>query len=163
MKRATAGISVVLAIVFTTGCGNGSAPAGGTVSSPLSAGSASSVVAPSSQTPEDSIRTAIQAHLAHRGNLNLQSFDTQVKQVNIRGDHAQADVEFHVKGGPGVMQLTYQLEKRDNAWSVLESVPASSNFSHPPLDGSVTNTDAPSSSANPLSDPTGFFNGATAK
>jgi len=73
------------------------------------------------QGPEASIRTAIQAHLAHQGSLNLQAFDTDVKQVNIEGDHAQAQVEFRVKGGPGAMQLTYSLEKREGAWSVIES------------------------------------------
>ena len=86
-----------------------------------------------SQAPEDAIRTAIQAHLAHKGTLNLQAFDTDVKQVTIQGDHAQAEVEFHVKGGPGVMQLTYSLEKRDGAWSVSESDPVGSNFTHPAL------------------------------
>jgi len=86
------------------------------------------------QAPEDSIRTAIQAHLAHKGTLNLQAFDTDVKQVTIDGDHAQAQVEFRVKGGPGSMQLTYALEKRDGNWSVVESDPVGSNFSHPALD-----------------------------
>jgi len=84
--------------------------------------------------PNDSIRTAIQAHLAHNGNLNLKSFDTDVKQVTIDRDHAQAQVEFHVKNGPGTMQLTYALAKRDGAWSVVESTPRGSNFSHPALD-----------------------------
>ena len=86
-----------------------------------------------SQAPEDAIRTAIQAHLAHKGTLNLQAFDTDVKQVTIQGDHAQAEVEFRVKGGPGAMQLTYSLEKRDGAWSVSESDPVGSNFTHPAL------------------------------
>jgi hypothetical protein len=89
---------------------------------------------PKAQAPEDSIRSAIQAHLAHKGNLNLQAFDTDVKQVTIQGDHAQAEVEFRVKGGPGAMQLTYALEKRDGAWSVMESDPVGGNFSHPALD-----------------------------
>jgi len=86
--------------------------------------------------PNDAVRTAIQAHLGHNGNLSLNSFDTEVKQVNFDGDHAQAQVEFHVKNGPGTMQLTYALAKRDGVWSVVESTPAGSNFSHPPLDKS---------------------------
>jgi hypothetical protein len=89
---------------------------------------------PKAQAPDDSIRTAIQAHLAHKGTLNLQAFDTDVKQVTIDGDHAQAQVEFRVKGGPGSMQLTYALEKHDGSWSVIESDPVGSNFSHPSLD-----------------------------
>lgn len=86
------------------------------------------------QSPQALIRTAIETHLAHRGTLNLEAFDTDVKQVTIQGDHATAEVEFRVKGGPGAMQLTYALEKRDNSWSVVESDPAASNFSHPSLD-----------------------------
>lgn len=86
------------------------------------------------QNAEDSIRTAIQAHLAHKGNLNLAAFDTDIKQVTIQGDRAQAEVEFRVKSGPGAMQLTYALQKRDGAWSVMESDPVGSNFSHPALD-----------------------------
>ncbi len=81
--------------------------------------------------PNDAIRTAIQAHLAHNGNLNLKSFDTDVKQVTIDRDYAQAQVEFRVKNA---MQLTYKLQKRNGAWAVVESDPVGSNFSHPALD-----------------------------
>ena len=94
----------------------------------------SSRTQPQIQTAEDSIRVAIQAHLAHKGNLNLQAFDTEVKQVTMQGDHAQAEVEFRVKGGPGAMQLTYALETHEGVWSVVESDPVGSNFSHPALD-----------------------------
>jgi hypothetical protein len=52
----------------------------------------------------------------------------------MTGDHATAEVEFRVKGGPGAMQLTYALEERDGVWSVIESDPVGSNFSHPALD-----------------------------
>jgi hypothetical protein len=83
--------------------------------------------------PNDAIRTAIQAHLAHNGNLNLKSFDTEVKQVTIDRDRAEAQVEFHVKNGTGMMQRTYALAKREGAWSVVESMPVDSNFSHPTL------------------------------
>src|SRR5689334_10637272 len=101
MKRSL----VLLALASLLGCKNGPGAAQATPSA------------------EDSIRTAIQAHLAHRGSLNLQAFDTNVKQVTINGDHASADVEFQVKGGQGAMQLTYALEKRDGSWSVIESDP----------------------------------------
>jgi hypothetical protein len=91
-------------------------------------------VASADASPNDAIRTAIQAHLAHNGSLNLKSFDTEVKQVTIDRDSAQVQVEFHVKNGPGTMQLTYALAKRDGTWSVVESTPRGSNFSHPALD-----------------------------
>ena len=96
----------------------------------LTLGCKSGSRAAQAQTPEDSVRAAIQAHLAHNTNLNLQAFDTDVKQVTIQSDHAQAQVEFRIKGGPGAMQLTYALAKRDGAWSVTSS-DLDSNFNHP--------------------------------
>jgi formamidopyrimidine-DNA glycosylase len=105
------------------------------------------------QSSEDSIRTAIQAHLAHKGTLNLQAFDTEVKQVTIQGDHAQAEVEFRVKSGPGAMQLTYALEKHEGAWSVVESDPVGSNFSHPALDqGQSPQTNGTAGASHSLAD-----------
>jgi hypothetical protein len=91
---------------------------------------------------EGEIRTAILAHLAHRGTLNLQAFDTEVTQVAFQGDRAQARVDFRVKNGPGTMQLTYQLEKRNGSWAVTESNPVASNFSHPALGSSSASPDA---------------------
>jgi hypothetical protein len=88
---------------------------------------------------ENAVRAAIQDHLAHQGNLNLQAFDTDVKQVTIQGDQAKAEVEFRIKGGPGAMQLTYTLAKHDGAWSVTDS-DVGSNLSHPgPNDGQGQN------------------------
>ena len=84
--------------------------------------------------PNDIIQTAIQSHLAHNGNLRLDAFDMTVKQVTFDGDHAQAQVEFHAKTGAGTMQLTYALAKQGGSWTVLESKPDGSNFSHPSLD-----------------------------
>lgn len=85
-------------------------------------------------TQGDEIRTAIKAHLARRGTLNLQSFDMDVKQVSVQGDRAQARVEYRVKNGLGMMQLTYALEKRGGSWAIVESNPVGSDFSHPALD-----------------------------
>lgn len=123
------GIAITLAVsvAFLAGCQQhaNSASAAGAVSS-------------TEASPNDAIRTAIQAHLAHNGNLNLKSFDTEVKQVTIDRDRAQAQVEFRVKNGSGTMQLTYALAKRDGAWSVVESTPDGSNFSHPALDKTQT-------------------------
>jgi hypothetical protein len=86
-------------------------------------------------TDDDAIRAAINAHVAAQGNLNASAFDTEVQKVTIQGDQAQADVAFHVKGGPGVMQLSYTLKKAGGNWAVLQSNPVGSNFEHPALDG----------------------------
>jgi len=93
----------------------------------------SAPVALADANPESVIRTAIGAHLAHNANLNPNAFDTEVKRVILDGDRAQAEVEFHVKNGSGVMQLTYALARQNGAWSVVESTPRGSNFSHPQL------------------------------
>jgi hypothetical protein len=92
------------------------------------------VFASADSIPNEAIRTAIKAHLSHNTNLSLKSFDTEVKRVKVDGDHAQALVEFHVKNGPGTMQLTYALAKRDGNWVVTGSMPVGSNFSHPAMD-----------------------------
>jgi hypothetical protein len=94
--------------------------------------------------PEDEIRAAIRAHLTHSGTLNLEAFDTDVKHVTIQGDKAEAQVEFRVKNGPGSMQLTYQMEKRNGSWTVAQSLPVGSDFTHPGLEpGQVPPTGGP--------------------
>jgi hypothetical protein len=91
----------------------------------------------------DAIRNAINTHLAANSNLNTSAFDTEIQKVDIQGDQAKVDVAFHVKGGPGVMQLTYDLKKTGATWAVVESNPVGSNFTHPTLDG--TDASAPGS------------------
>ena len=90
----------------------------------------------SSGNDTDAIRNAINSHLAARGNLNISAFDTEVQKVDVKGDQATADVAFHIKGGPGVMQLSYSLKKTGGAWAVVESNPVGTNFAHPGLDAS---------------------------
>jgi hypothetical protein len=96
------------------------------------------------------IRVAIEAHLAQKGTLNLKAFDTVVKQVTLQGDHAQAQVEFHVKNGPGMMQLTYALQKTGGVWSVVESNPVNADFSHPSLDSSQSPAGGAPAGSNPV-------------
>jgi hypothetical protein len=161
MKSKMVGLAVVLMMALAAGCAKNAGPASTTADGSANASAAKVAAAPSGA--EASIRSAIQARLEHQRNLNLQSFDTDVKQVNIQGDHAQAQVEFHIKGGPGVMQMTYALEKHDNVWSVVNSEPAGSNFPHPAVDGSAANSSngpgAPGP-VDPMSDPTKFFKSA---
>ena len=102
----------------------------------------------SAASTNDEIRVAIEAHLAHKGTLNLQAFDTVVKQVTLQGDRAQAQVEFHVKNGPGVMQLNYDLQKTGKTWTVVESKPVNSDFSHPALDSTQSPMGGPPPGSN---------------
>jgi hypothetical protein len=117
MRVFAIGIMAVLTLLAgglgLSGCGQSAAPEQG----------ASPVHGVQGQSQDQQIRAAIQTHLTTVNNLNLQSFDTNVTDVQIQGDHAQARVDFHVKGGPGVMQFAYQLERRDGNWAVTQSNP----------------------------------------
>ena len=156
MKSKTIGAVAVLMMALAAGCGKNAGPTSTAANGP--AGASPANVAASGE--EASIRAAIQERLTHQRNLNLESFDTDVKQVSIQGGRAQAQVEFHIKGGPGMMQMTYALEKRDGAWSVVDSEPAGDNVSHPLVDGSAASTGAPNAMGapvDPMSDPARFF------
>jgi len=96
------------------------------------------------------IRIAIEAHLAQKGTLNLKAFDTVVKHVTLQGDRAQAQVEFHVKNGPGMMQLNYALQKNGDTWTVIESNPGNADFSHPSLDSKQSPASAGQDASNPI-------------
>jgi hypothetical protein len=113
-------IGLLIASAFS-GCQQGGSSGS---SAPIASAEASS---------DTAIRSAIRAHLAHNANLNPNAFDTQVKRVTLDGDDAQAEVEFHVKNGSGVMELTYALSRQNGGWSVVDSSPTGSNFSHPQL------------------------------
>jgi hypothetical protein len=127
MKLLTAVMFVGLLATGPAGCKKGADPV-------FAPDNQASQASSQPQASEAAIRTAIQMHLAQRGTLNLQAFDMDVTQVTIQGDRAQAQVDFRVKGGPGTMQLTYQLERREGNWTVIDSNPQGSNFSHPSLD-----------------------------
>jgi hypothetical protein len=92
---------------------------------------------------EDAIRSAIDAHVAAKGNLNPSAFQTEIQKVTIQGEQAQADVVFHVKNGPGMMQLGYHLTKAGGNWTVVQSNPVGSNFAHPSLDGNGSSASGP--------------------
>jgi hypothetical protein len=81
--------------------------------------------------PTEEIRAAIQRRLNEQGTLNLSAFDTEIKQLTVQGDHAQADVIFRVKNGQGSMQLSYNLEKRNGVWIVLDSKQGGADSGHP--------------------------------
>lgn len=121
MTMRSAAIALLVAVAPLWGCGQQGNSA---ASAPFSSANAS---------PEDAIRGAIRARVAHNSNLNPNAFDIKVKDVTLDGDRAQAQVEFQVKNGSGVMQLTYVLAKQNGAWSVVDSTPVGSNFSHPQL------------------------------
>lgn len=95
----------------------------------------------------EQIRAAIVKRLTDRGTLNMAAFDTELQKVSVQGDKAHADVLFRSKGGPegAQMQMSYDLEKHDGVWTVLEPKSAPGGMGgHPPLDGAPQGqTDSP--------------------
>lgn len=127
MNMRTIAMLAGLLLACLAGCQNSAQPGSAVSPSPAAAPSGAA---------DAQIRAAIQDHLQHASNLNLQAFDTDITQVTVQGDHAQAQVDFHIKSGQGMMQMNYQLENRAGTWAVVASNPAGSDVSHPPVDQS---------------------------
>lgn len=72
---------------------------------------------------QDAIRTSIDKHLNERGDLNMSAMDREVKQISVDGDHANAQVEFRLKGGNARMEIEYTLERQGKEWTVSSSQP----------------------------------------
>lgn len=82
----------------------------------------------------EAVRAAIRQHLTSLGTLNLQGMDMEFTRVAVQDGHADADVTFRPKNGASggaAMQVAYQLEKRDGAWTVMKSA-VGGMIQHPP-------------------------------
>lgn len=87
---------------------------------------------------QDAIRTSIEKHLTARSDLNLGVMDREVKQVSVNGDHANAQVEFRLKGGDARMVIEYALERKGQEWNVLSSQPVGMDEPHSGMGQSPT-------------------------
>lgn len=97
---------------------------------------------------QEAIKAAISQHLNADSGINMSVMEMTVDSVNISGDQAQADAEFHVKNGPGAMHITYKLERRSGQWTVLAGQPAGVAPSHgtdggPQADGTASSKTMP--------------------
>jgi len=79
---------------------------------------------------QDAIRASIEKHLNGRADLNLSVMDREVKQVSVNGDHANAQVEFRLKGSDAKMEIEYALERQGKEWTVLSSQPMGMDNAH---------------------------------
>jgi hypothetical protein len=124
MRHRTLGLFAAALLIFSAGCKKGA-------------------------NENEQIRTAIVKRLTERGTLNMAAFDTELKQVSIQGDKAQAEVLFRSKGGPegAQMQMSYSLEKHDGVWAVLDSKSAAGAMGHPPMDGAQGQPGSPAADA----------------
>ncbi len=94
---------------------------------------------------KEAIRESIRQHVASMSGLRMDAMDLQLTQITLNGDRAEALAEFRPKQGPTsmVLQVKYQLEKRDGSWVVLNGQPAGGQMSHP------TGSTAPPAQPNP--------------
>ena len=83
---------------------------------------------------QDAIRAGIEKHLNEQAGLNLSAMDREVKQVSVNGDHADAQVEFRIKGGDARMVVDYTMEKQGEEWKVASSKPMAGSGTHPGAD-----------------------------
>jgi len=106
------------------------------------------------------ISGAIDKHLRANSGINMSVMDMTVSHVQIIGDQAQANAEFHLKQGGTSMFITYKLERHAGDWMVLSNQPSGGQFTHPPMDkthsGAVANP-----AAQNLPDVSGFLKGHT--
>ena len=67
------------------------------------------------------VEAALRAYLAQRPGLAMDKMDMEVKDVKFKGETAEADVVFRVKGGEGEMAMRYTLRRQGNQWVVERS------------------------------------------
>jgi len=80
---------------------------------------------------QDAIRASIDKRLNGRADLNMSAMDKEVKQISVNGDHATAQVEFHLKGSDATMEIQYTLERQGKDWAVLDGQPMGGGSSMP--------------------------------
>jgi hypothetical protein len=85
-------------------------------------------------TDQDAIRAGIDKHLSGVAGLNMSIMDREVSQVSINGDHATAQVVFHVKQGTATMQVEYALDRQGAEWNVVSSQPKIGQNPHSGMD-----------------------------
>lgn len=83
--------------------------------------------------PETAIRQAIEEHLAGRTGLASDKIVMELKQVQVNGDRAEADVVFHSRTDPkALMAFHYQLRSEGKQWKVENGHPSAESLPHPP-------------------------------
>lgn len=88
------------------------------------------------------IEKAIQRYIAAKPGLGGSGMSVDVKQVEFKGDKAEADVQFQAKSNPAAsMVMRYTLKRTGpGAWAVESGQPAGSArpAGHPPMGGEAS-------------------------
>ena len=86
------------------------------------------------QSDAEGIRAGIIEHLTALKTLNLSAMDIRVKNIDIQGNQAQAQVEFLPKTGApsgAGMQVSYALLKQNGNWIVQKTLATGGVIEHP--------------------------------
>jgi hypothetical protein len=101
----------------------------------------------------DGIRSGINQHLAALKTINLGAMDMNITSFSVRGNQAQAQVEFKPKTGApqgAGMQVAYSLEKQNGQWFVQTTMSAGGSIQHPaPGENPPMNAASPSTGSLP--------------
>lgn len=89
------------------------------------------------------MRTALEAHLSQRGNLNLAGMDMEIRVLRQDARSADIQVQFRAKQGGGSMQMAYTLERQGNGWLVKGSRTTAGDSAHPDVGGAPATSPAP--------------------
>jgi len=81
---------------------------------------------------EAAIRQAIEDHLAGTPGLANNQMVLELKQVDVQGSKAEAEVVFHSRNNPEArMAFHYQLRSEGNQWKVESGRPSRDTTPHP--------------------------------
>lgn len=71
------------------------------------------------------VQAAIEEHLKQNRQLQLNNMTTEIENVKLQGDTAQAWVKYRSKQSPQLaVQMRYSLRKAGGRWEVTSSSPA---------------------------------------
>lgn len=109
----------------------------------LAAAALSAACARQSIDTKPAVEAALRAYLAQRPGLALDKMDMEVKDVQFKGDTAEADVVFRVKDGEGEMAMRYTLRRQGHQWVVERSGQTGASGAdmppgHPPVESAPT-------------------------
>ena len=81
---------------------------------------------------KQAVQAAIEEHLKQNRQIQLDKFTTEIEEVKVRGDTAEALVKYRSKESPDLtVQVRYSLRKAGDHWEVRSSSPAGGQEMNP--------------------------------
>lgn len=81
---------------------------------------------------KQAVQAAIEEHLKQNRQIQLENFTTEIEEVKLQGDTAEALVKYRSKESPELtVQVRYSLRKTGDHWEVRSSSPAGGQAMNP--------------------------------